>query len=219
MPPPIPSRPIGFAAGLCTGQPVLKIELFQDLCCPFSGKMMKTLVDGVIPEIAERPELAGKVEFIVQPIVQPWHCQSSVMHETAHAVALSLGMDRYWPFLLAILEQRTEKFEDWQTCHLSRVQLHDLCLEVAAASTHANRIFVKEDDREKVKTLLNLVAVGQASAEFQQIQISVKYSAKYHRIRSVHVTPTVFINDTEASDIGSGWTKEQWMEKLMACVA
>ena len=42
----------------------------------------------------------------------------------------------------------------------------------------------------------------------------LKFAIKYHRIRGVHVTPTVFVNGIEAPDISSGWTAEQWIEKL-----
>lgn len=42
----------------------------------------------------------------------------------------------------------------------------------------------------------------------------VKSEIKYHRARSVHVTPTVFFNDLEATQISSGWTLEQWSEFL-----
>jgi len=41
-----------------------------------------------------------------------------------------------------------------------------------------------------------------------------KWSVKYHRARSVHVTPTVFLNGLEAPDISSGWGLGEWNEKI-----
>ncbi|MEK9722523.1 MAG: hypothetical protein VW405_03420, partial [Rhodospirillaceae bacterium] len=43
---------------------------------------------------------------------------------------------------------------------------------------------------------------------------SLKWAVKYHRTRGVHVTPTVFVNGTEAPDVSSGWSADEWMEKL-----
>ena len=31
---------------------------------------------------------------------------------------------------------------------------------------------------------------------------------------AVHVTPTVFLNGVVAPDVSSGWTADQWTEKL-----
>lgn len=42
----------------------------------------------------------------------------------------------------------------------------------------------------------------------------VKNEIKFHRSRSVHVTPTVFLNGIEATQVSSSWTLEQWSEFL-----
>jgi hypothetical protein len=47
----------------------------------------------------------------------------------------------------------------------------------------------------------------------------MKWSVKYHRARSVHVTPTVFLNGLEAPDISSSWTAAEWGEKIRGILA
>ena len=47
----------------------------------------------------------------------------------------------------------------------------------------------------------------------------MKWAVKYHRVRSIHVTPTVLVNGIEAPDISSGWTGDQWDEKIAALLA
>jgi len=42
----------------------------------------------------------------------------------------------------------------------------------------------------------------------------LKFHTKHHRTRGVHVTPTVYMNSIEAPDVSSGWSAEQWVEKL-----
>ena len=36
---------------------------------------------------------------------------------------------------------------------------------------------------------------------------AMKWYVKYHRLRSIHVTPTVLCNGLEAVEIGSAWTE------------
>lgn len=60
-----------------------RVELFIDLCCPFSKKMFGVVYDQLCPQLeAARP---GAVQFVVQNVPQPWHPQSSYMHEASFA--------------------------------------------------------------------------------------------------------------------------------------
>ena len=47
---------------------------------------------------------------------------------------------------------------------------------------------------------------------------AIKWSVKFHRARSVHVTPTVLLNGIEAPDVSSGWSAEQWAAKIGAAL-
>ena len=83
MPPPIPPAPVGTLMFKTPG-PSLVIETFQDFCCPFSKKMFVTLAS-VLPALKEQ----GKsVDCLFQCVPQPWHAQSSYMHEAALAVKM-----------------------------------------------------------------------------------------------------------------------------------
>lgn len=42
----------------------------------------------------------------------------------------------------------------------------------------------------------------------------MKFAVKYHRVRSIHVTPTVLLNGIEAPDISSGWSSSEWKNKI-----
>ena len=42
----------------------------------------------------------------------------------------------------------------------------------------------------------------------------LKWSTRYHRVRSVHVTPTVFLNGLETPDISSSFTAAEWQDKI-----
>jgi hypothetical protein len=42
------------------------------------------------------------------------------------------------------------------------------------------------------------------------VKPTMAQTAKFHRKRGVHVTPTVFVNGVEATDVSSAWTGEQF---------
>jgi hypothetical protein len=47
----------------------------------------------------------------------------------------------------------------------------------------------------------------------------LKWSTRYHRVRSVHVTPTVFLNGLETPDISSSFTAAEWQDKINSILA
>ncbi|CAD7924528.1 unnamed protein product [Amoebophrya sp. A120] len=216
MPPPIPARPMGFPLGFSNGkQPKLKVELFQDLCCPFSFKMMQTLQTGVLPVLKEKAnsdpaKYADAIEFVIHPLAQPWHMQSCVQHETAHAVVHLLGKEKYWPFATTIMSQRYEKFSDHQTCHMTRRQLHALCLQLGVEAG----VFTEAESETVNEFLKQFESEVTGSEPIMVVYKAMMAMSRFHRVRGVHMTPTVFLNDIEAPDIASGWTAEQWLEKI-----
>ena len=47
----------------------------------------------------------------------------------------------------------------------------------------------------------------------------LKWSTRYHRVRSVHVTPTVLLNGLETPDISSSFTAAEWQDKINSILA
>ena len=52
------------------------------------------------------------------------------------------------------------------------------------------------------------------NARTQSHTQELKWSTRYHRVRSVHVTPTVFLNGLETSEISSSFTAAEWQDKI-----
>ena len=85
MPPPLPPLSLGFVLGAKTAD--VKIDVFIDLCCPFSKKIFKRISNEVYPTVAEK-----SVKFVFYLAPQPWHPQSPIMNESVLAVSsLSAG--------------------------------------------------------------------------------------------------------------------------------
>merc|ERR1719468_141385 len=107
------------------------------------------------------------------------------------------------------MDAREEHFRDMQTASLSRLDLHAKLLDILEKAT-------SKEVREGVAQEVAMCGIEPECGEVTQM---MKFAAKYHRARSDHVTPTVFINGLEAADISSGWTAEQWMDKLSSVLA
>lgn len=134
MPPPLPSHPLGVRL-LGNPSATLVVELFHDLCCPFSRKMSMTLWGGVFDQIGADPALAAKVEFIFHNVPQPWHPQSPVMHECMFAVALAVDHDpeKLKKYIIAVFNA-WPTFADLYVADKTRKELHSMCAAHAAAT-------------------------------------------------------------------------------------
>ena len=64
------------------------LELFLDYLCPFSAKQLLGVERDLLPLIlGEGSQFANKVRVVIRPYPQPWHSSSTLLHESALAVA------------------------------------------------------------------------------------------------------------------------------------
>eukprot|EP00913_Durusdinium_trenchii_P022632 g21255.t1 len=193
----LPSEPMGVPWNKAGGS--VTVELFLDLCCPFSKRMLMTVAGGVAKAFE------GKVNFIFHSVVQPWHAQSSYMHEPGrHMKSLCLiclfcgqskeaslavlklhGRDAFWKYTVALMEQQEDFFDD-KVFEKSRQQIYKELAIVA----HEQGF-----DDKKIMARLHLTGLGNAGNAVTQ---HLKWATRFHRLRGVHVTPTVFVNGLEA---------------------
>lgn len=128
------------------------------------------------------------------------HPQSSLMHEVALAVK-AVDESKFFPAARLLLAAQAQFFDD-RVMDKTRSQLYS---ELVAVVSQAGV------DEAALHRQLALTGAGNSG---NAVTIHVKFATKYHRARSIHVTPTVLLNGIEAPDISSGWTPEQWREKL-----
>jgi len=204
---PCPPKPLGVRRWSATPSPpgaVTTIETFLDYCCPFSAKCFIRFHDEILPGL----EAAGiPVCFVFQNLVQPWHPQSTLMHEAAVAVQHIGGDDAFWTFSRKLFE-RQKDFFDLNVLEKTRYQIYrDLC-KIASESTG-----IAEDDifslLEVKKNDAGDLNVGNAVTQ------KIKWIAKYTRRHSVHVTPTFFVNDIEDTAASSSWGLEEWKDRII----
>ena len=201
MSPPLPPSQLGtsLSAGTTATAPTrrkIQIECFLDLVCPFSCKMFNTLYEGVIPALKNDPDF----EFVLHQVIQPWHPQGTMVHEAALACK-RVSPETYAEYVHALYAAYTNGiFKDIEAWDKTRSELHEECLTLLPSGV----------DKDAVKALL----VRSESGDGNTITQELKWACKSHRARSVHVTPTVFVNGLEAGAVSSGWTKEDWLKFL-----
>lgn len=199
MPPALPTTPCGTILNRCAA-PLLVLELFLDLDCPFSARMWNTVSNegGVIDTFDA--QFPGKVQFVMHNVPQPWHPQSCMMHEASFAVK-NVDEAMFRPFVSAVFSHQ-DQFLDSACFEKSRSDIYEDLANIAAG-IGVNKAAVLEQ--------LALKGEGNGGNAVTQ---QMKFAAKFHRNRGMHVTPTVLANGLEASHISSGWTIEEWTDFL-----
>ena len=200
MAPPLPPEPVGIKL-TNAASPDLVVEMFHDVCCPFSKKMYDTVYGAVIPKL-EGQSKARTIEFLWQSVPQPWHAQSCCMHDAIMAASI-LDVEKAATYIFNVFDKQTDFFDD-HAKDLSRIQIYEKLVAIGGKSNY---------DVSSLSELLSLNDVT-GNDGLGVVTQHLKWAVKYHRMRGVHVTPTVFINGIEAPDISSGSSKNEWLEKL-----
>ena len=205
-------RLLFFQAPNGSPEPLHTVEMYLDYVCPFSAKMFKTFVTDVAPKIRASPALASKLQVIFRQQIQPWHPQSTMVHETAVAV-LRLAPERFWEFSDALFQAQKEYF-DVHVINETRNATYRRLAKLAAASAGVN-----EDEVYGLLAVPDKPAADGSLNVGNQVTNDVKLLVKAGRLVGVHVSPTVLFDGIVNNDISSGWTADQWIEFLNKAVA
>lgn len=165
-----------------------EIELFGDYNCPFAGRLFKRVEDELVPELIARG-LDAKYHIKFVNVVQPWHgFQSSVLHETALAVA-RLNPQEFWKASRCLYDN-IEMFYDSEIYNWSKSQLVDKVASLLAGNVEG---VSKEDLVALVETSKPNPDGGPNNAGSAMVK-DLKYFTRYARTIGIHMTPSVVIN-------------------------
>lgn len=193
MGPPLPSVELG---RVLPGGESAKVTLgvWLDYACPFSAKAYKALVEQVGPHYGK--EL--KVVFYHQ--VQPWHPQSTMLHEAAIAVHQLGGDTAFYKFSSALMDAQKDFF-DANVWDKSRADLYKVLATLASSSAGV----AEEDVLAKLARVVEEGSLNTGNACTQELKFHVKLS----RQTGIHVSPTTTLNGM-VCDTSSSWDLEQW---------
>ncbi|KAJ1551862.1 hypothetical protein HK405_013645 [Cladochytrium tenue] len=195
------------AAGAAAGENVL--EVYLDFVCPFSRRIFVRLVDEVLPYAATAHP--GKLALVFRHQVQPWHPQSTLLHEAAIAGA-RLAPTRFYA-VARVLFDVSEDFYDAATYGKSRAVLYE---ELAAV---VERATAGEAPRGEVLRLLAYNGVDGAKNGGNAVTDELKVHIRIARQNAIHVSPTVAWNGLIDNNVSSGWDIEKWKEYLAERIA
>ena len=195
MGPRMPPGELGHALGPAGAR--VTLAAFLDYTCPFSRKAFRALEGAVAPHYAS----SGNLRVVFHHQVQPWHPQSTMLHEAALAVARTGGDEAFWAFSRALFD-RAEDFYDQSAYSKSRGQLYADLSELAAASCAS----LEAGD---VLRLLSLQPDSAGNAVTEELKWAVKFSRK----RGIHVSPTTLLNGIEF-DSSNSWSLSEWCAAL-----
>jgi len=174
--------------------------------------------------------------FVFHNLIQPWHHQSLWLHEISFAVKM-VKPSCIVPFWQAMFEQAPNWY-DKHVFALSRPEFYDKIAAMAAS------VICREEGKTpgegdienevRAELLQWLIPPMQPGGNFPQAASKLVGSSptdeenalfpftlqtvKFHRKRGVHVTPTVFFNGIEQSQVSSAWDENQWKEFLDAAL-
>ncbi|KAJ7055102.1 hypothetical protein C8F01DRAFT_1161061 [Mycena amicta] len=182
------------------------LDIFLDYVCPFSAKMSRAIDSVLVPLLGPNGKYHGKIKVIFRPQVQPWHGTSTFVHEAGLAVA-RVSPESFWPFSLALFKRQGEYF-DIPSSTLTPLQIREKLAALAAEVIPANAA----GDFSELLALKSSPNGGNAVTD------DLKYTIKFSRQNSIHVSPTVLWDGLVANEISSGWGEKEWTDFLAAKV-
>ena len=178
--------------------------------CPFSAKIFNTLLTTVAPLIRSNPSWASRAELIFRHQIQPWHPQSTLMHESALAVN-QIAPGKFWAYSKELFAH-AEEFFDANVVNEARNETYGRLVKVAG------KVGVDEGEvltrlRVSDKPVDGAINVGNG------VTADVKTVVKMARLTGVHVSPTVILDGIVAGEVSSSWGEAEWKEWLTKNIA
>ena len=164
------------------------LEVFLEPTCPFSGRAFAKF-DELMQQAGE-----DRLTLKIRLQSQPWHMFSPLVTRAIIAASsLPAGKEAAKVVMTAVFKNR-----------------EDFILE-----NHASGPNLEQSPRSLLSKIEALSGIELTDAfEQQELQLAVKWHARYARQNGIHVTPTFMVDGLVANDMGSGDEVSAWLEKL-----
>ncbi|KIS70728.1 uncharacterized protein UMAG_01883 [Mycosarcoma maydis] len=207
------------------------LELFLDYLCPFSAKQLKGVNEYLLPlVIGDSAQYKDKVRIVIRPYPQPWHSSSTLLHESALAVAKIALTDpavtavpernAFWLYSLELMKEQ-ERFFDGPARGKSpdgiRGELATLAIETVGEAPKKRKQPAIHRDLQNTplgQSVKNLIRVEKEGNGGSAVVPELKYCVKLGRQNGIHVTPTCLWNGLVEASISSSFDQAAWKEFL-----
>lgn len=193
------------AIGPATGH---AIDVYLDYVCPYSAIAWRRLRAEILPALDKK--FPGKIQLVFRHQIQPWHPQSTLVHEAGLAVA-RLAPAKFLTFTDVLFERSTEYYDEAvynETRPETYARLAKLANEVAG---------VPEAEFLKLVAVPPLPA-GATTAlnKGNALAVDLKYFIKQARQNGIHVSPTFVVDGITDPGLESGTSLDVWYQKVAA---
>ncbi|KAJ2724151.1 hypothetical protein GGI07_002186 [Coemansia sp. Benny D115] len=179
------------------------LEVFLDYTCPFSAKLWRALQTQVIPWLSAQGASSSPVTVVFRHQVQPWHPNSTLLHEASLAVE-KINPSAFALYSGALFDKQSEFFDE-ATVNLSRTEIYR---QLATLATSVNAV----SDHLAVLQLLDVqeAPAGEARNAGNAVTADLKYHVRLARGQGIHVSPTVVFDGIRDDGVSSSWGLDQW---------
>ncbi|KAJ3276066.1 hypothetical protein HDV01_006236 [Terramyces sp. JEL0728] len=174
------------------------LEVYLDYVCPFSRKTFDKIVQMIVPHL-NTTGLSIEISFKNQ--IQPWHPQSTLVHEASLAVE-QLAPGKFLEFS-QILFDNQERFFDSEVDSKTRNDIYNELAELAAPIV----------SKEQFLALLRINTSTKHNGG-NKVTGELKKHIKAGRLNHVHGSPTWIVNGSINDDVSSSWTLDEWKNLL-----
>ncbi|KAJ3316570.1 hypothetical protein HDV06_003226 [Boothiomyces sp. JEL0866] len=176
------------------------LEVYLDYVCPYSRKTFDKINQIIVPYL-KTTDLQIEITFRSQ--VQPWHPQSTLVHEASLAVE-KLAPEKFLEYSKVLFDNQ-ESFFDTAVDSKTRNEIYGELADLASP-------FVNKEE------FLNLLRIDTSTKHNNGNQVTAEFKRhlKISRHNHVHVSPTWIINGIINDDISSSWTLDEWKKVLSA---
>ncbi|KAJ1727875.1 hypothetical protein LPJ72_005728 [Coemansia sp. Benny D160-2] len=175
------------------------LEIFLDYACPFSAKIWRFLESQLLPSFAQ--ESQQHISVIFRHQVQPWHPNSTLMHEASLAVE-KLNPAAFMRYSSALFDSQVDYFDE-ATVNLTRTEIYRKLADLAVG---VNAV----DDRTALLQLLDIQSSDSPTNKGNAVTNDLKYHVKLARAQGIHVSPTVVFDGIRDDSVSSSWGLDQW---------
>ncbi|KAM6496198.1 hypothetical protein JOM56_008904 [Amanita muscaria] len=179
------------------------LDVFLDYVCPFSKKMLLTIDRVLKPLLDDGGIYFGKVKVIFRPQVQPWHATSTFTHEAGIAAAMA-SPATFYQFAKALFTVQDEFF-DLPSLNQTPLQIRERLAGIATKVIPAVQL----------QDFVDLLVSDTVQNTGVGVTNNLKYTIKFARQNSIHVSPTVLWDGLVQNQISSSWGANEWNAFLL----
>jgi len=184
---PVPSRRSGYRVGSASAP--LMIEVFFDLECPFSKKGWNNVMK------VRDAYTSEQIYWVFQPMSLGNHRQS--WDATKAAIAIADTDTRKFIDFVNYLFSRQAEFANEAWKDKTQTEFHSFLTECAVEA-------VSQADEKQFLSRLNS----------EEVYAQARIPARFATIKGFWSTPTFFINGSEATELSSGSSLQDWQSVI-----